>query len=150
MSHMEPSCRKISTYDQWKTNKQEKCQEKLLRKIPCTELDRCLHYLTSGKELSHWKCSHGPFSRSISPLSGGMRGCLFVFPACIFGDDCDASSYCEQFGNPYWLDDSYTHSGWTWDLHLFLCSNIIVRFNADVHQAHKKLYVGCASSIFTA
>ena len=142
MSHMESSCRKISAHDQWKTNKREKCQEKLFRKIPCTQLDRCLNYLTGGKALSHWKCSHGPFSMSVSPLSGGMRGHLFVFPACIFRDDCDASSYCEQFGHPCWLDDSYTHWGWTCDSHLCIFSNIIVRFNADVHQAHKELNVG--------
>ena len=107
-----------------------------------THLGRCLHNLTSGRELSHWKCSHGPFSGIVSPLSSGMRGHLFVFSACIFGDDCDASSYCEQFGHPCWLDDSYTRWGWTWDSHLCLCSNIIVRFNVDVHQAHKELSIG--------
>ena len=113
-----------------------------MRKIYCTNFDRCLYSLTSGRELSHWKFSHGLFSRIVSPLSGGMRGRLFVFPACMFGDDCDASSYCEQFGDPCWLDDSYNHWGWAWDLHLCLCSNIIVRFNANVHQAHKELYIG--------
>ena len=107
-----------------------------------TQLDILLNYLTNGKDLSHWKCSDGPFSRSVSTLSGGMRGQLFVFPTCIFGDNCDASSYCEQFGHPYWLDDAYTHWGWTWDSHLCLCSNIVIRCNADVHQAHKELYVG--------
>ena len=29
--------------------------------------------------------------------------------------------------------------------HLCICSNIIVRFNANVHQEHKKLYVGWGS-----
>ena len=98
--------------------------------------------MTSGRELSHWKCSHGTFGWSVSTLSDWMMRHLFIFLACIFGDNCDASSYCEQFGNPCWLDDSYTHWGWTWDSHLCLCSNIIVRFNSNVHQAHKELYVG--------
>ena len=104
MSHMESSCRKNSAHDQWKVDKQANCQEKLLRKISCirwylwrksTQLDRCLHPLTSGRELSHWKCSHGPFSWSISTLLDWMMGHLFIFHACIFGDNCDASSYCE-------------------------------------------------------
>ena len=137
MSYMESSCRKISAHFQWKTNKQEKCHEKLFRKIPCTQLDRCLHYLTSGKDLSHWKCSHGPFSRSASTLSGGMRGHLFVFPACIFGDNCDASSYCENFGNHCLLDHAYTHWGLTWDSHICHCSNKTMSFSASMHHAHK-------------
>ena len=49
---------------------------------------------------------------------------------------------CENFGHPCWLDDSYTHWGWTWDSHLCHCSNIIVRLNGDVHQAHKELNAG--------
>ena len=65
----------------------------------------------------------------------------------IFGDNCDAASYCEQFGNPCWLDDAYTHWGWTWVSHLFHCNNIIVRLNADVHQAHKELNVGWGNMI---
>ena len=94
------------------------------------------------RNMIHWKCSHGPFSRSVSTFLGWMRGHLSVFLACIIGENSDTSSYCEKFGNPCCLDDAYTHWGWTWDSHLCIFNNIIVRFNADVHQAHKELYVG--------
>ena len=58
--------------------------------------------------------------------------------SCINGDTSDTSKKLyEQFGHTCWLDDAYTHWVWTWNSDLCHCSNIIVRFNADVHQAHK-------------
>ena len=49
--------------------------------------------------------------------------------------------FCEQHGNLWLLEDAQNCIG-TWDSLPCHCSNIIVRFNADVHQAHKELYVG--------
>ena len=58
--------------------------------------------------------------------------------ACINGDTLDTSKKLDDnFGNTCWLDDAYTHWVWTWNSHLCHCSNIIERFNVDVHQAHK-------------
>ena len=108
-------------------------------------MDGLLYPMTSGRELSHCKCSHGKKNWSVSTLLDWMMGHLFIFPACICGDNCDASSYCEQFGHPCCLNDSYTDWGWAWDSHLCICTNIIVIFNVDVHQTHKKLYVGWGS-----
>ena len=105
-------------------------------------MDGFLYPMNSGRDLINWKCSHGTFGWSVSTLSDWMIGHLFIFPACICGDNCDASSYCEH---PCCLNDAYTHWGWTWDSNLCICSNIIVRFNVDVHQAHKELYVGWGS-----
>ena len=73
-----------------------------------------------------------------------MRGHLSVFLACNLGENNDTSSYCEQFGNLWLWDDAHNCLG-TWDSHQFHCSNIIVRFNADVHQAHQEIYVGCGN-----
>ena len=135
---------KSFAHEQWKEAKQANCQEDLMRKISCikwswcrksTQLDGLLYPMTSGRELSNWRCSHGNFGWSVSTLSDWMMGHLFIFPSCIFGHNCDASYYCEKFGKPCWLDDSYTHWGWTWDSHLCLCSNIIVRFNAIVQKS---------------
>ena len=93
MSHMESSCRKISAHEQWKVVEQANCQEELMRKISCikwswlrkyTQLDGFLYPLTRGRDLIHWKCSHGPSGWIVSTFSGWMRGHLFVFPACIF------------------------------------------------------------------
>ena len=123
MSYMESSCRMFFAHQPWKAAEQANYQEELMIKTYCincswwrkyAQLDGFLYPMTSGSELSHWKCSHGPFGWSVSTFSGWMREHLFVFPACIFGDNCDASSYCEQFGNPCWLDDAYTHLGLTW------------------------------------
>ena len=41
-------------------------------------------------------------------------------------------------------EDSHNCIG-TWDSHVCHWNNIIVRFNVDVHQAHKELYVGWGS-----
>ena len=90
MSHMESSCRKNSANEQWKAAEQANCQEELMRKISCirwswwrksTQVDGFLYSLTNGRDLSHWKCSHGPFGWSVRTFSGWMRGHLFVFPA---------------------------------------------------------------------
>ena len=114
MSHMESSCRKNSAHEQWKETEQSNCQEELMRKTSYikwswwrkyTQLDGFLYPMTSGRELSHWKFSNGNFGWSASTLSDWMMGHLFIFLACICGDNCDASSYCEQFGHPCWLDD---------------------------------------------
>ena len=146
MSHIESSYRKNSTHDQWKEAKQANCQEKLLRNISCirwplwrnsTHLDVCLNPLMSCRDLSHWMCSHVPFGQSVITFPCWMRRHIFVFHACILGDNCDASFYCDQFRNPCLLDDSYIHWGCTWDSHLCQCNNKIVRFSVGVHQAHK-------------
>ena len=70
-----------------------------------------------------------------------MRGHLSVFLACIIGENSDTSYYYEQFGNIWLWEDSNNFLG-TWDSNLCHWSNIIVRFNAHVHQGHKELYVG--------
>ena len=44
--------------------------------------------------------------------------------------------FCEQHGHLWLLEDAYNCIG-TWDSHICHCSNIIVRFSAGVHQAHK-------------
>ena len=49
--------------------------------------------------------------------------------------------FCEQHGHLWWLEDAQNCLG-TWDSHPCHCSNIIVRFDVDVHKAHKELYVG--------
>ena len=118
MSHMESSCRKLYARDQWKVAKQANYQEKLLRNISCTRwfmwrkfthLDGCLHPLTSDRDLIHWMCSIGPLGWSVITLPCWMRRHIFVFPVCIPRDNCDASFYCEKFGNPCLLDDAYLH-----------------------------------------
>ena len=61
-----------------------------------------------------------------------LEGTYFSY---INGDTSDTSKKLyEYFGHTSWLDDSYTHWVWTWNSHLCHCSNIILRFNADVHQ----------------
>ena len=58
--------------------------------------------------------------------------------SCINGDTSNTSKKLyEQFRHTCWLDDAYSHWVWTWMSHICHCRNIIVRFNADVHQAHK-------------
>ena len=64
------------------------------------------------QRVEHWTCSHRPFGWSVSTFPCWMRGHTIVFPACILGDNGDAPSYCEHFGNPCLLDDSYIHWGW--------------------------------------
>ena len=46
-----------------------------------TQLDGFLYPMTNGRELSHWKCSHGTFGWSVSTLSDWMMGHLFIFLA---------------------------------------------------------------------
>ena len=142
MSHMESSCRKISAHDQWKADKQANFQEKLLRKIYCTRwylwrksthLDRCLHPLDGGRELSHWMCSHGPFGLSVILFSCWMRNHMFVFPACILGDNFDVSFYCEHLCHPSMLDDAYPYCGWTWYFHPCHLSFMDFIFDSSVH-----------------
>ena len=146
MSHMESTCRNFFAHNQWKEDKQANWKEKLLRKISCirwylwrksTQLDIFLHHLTSGRELIHWKCSHRPFGRSVCTFSGWMRGHLFVFFACILGEKCDTSSYCERFGNLWLLEDAYNCLD-TWESHLCHCSNKIMSFIASMHQLHNE------------
>ena len=48
---------------------------------------------------------------------------------------------CEQHGHLWLFEDAHNFLG-KWESHLCHFNNIIVRFNADVHQAHKELYVG--------
>ena len=108
-------------------------------------MDGFLYPLISGRELSLWNSSHGPCGWSVSTFSIWMRGHLFVFPTCIFGDNCDASSYCEHFRHPCCWDDSYTHWGWTWDSHTCHCSNKTMSFSVSMHEAHNELYVGWGS-----
>ena len=44
--------------------------------------------------------------------------------------------FSEQHEHIWLLEDAYNFLG-TWDSHPCHCNNIIVRFNAGVHQAHK-------------
>ena len=104
--------------------------------------DGCLHPLTNGIELSHWMCSHGPFGWSVITFPCRMRGRIFVFHACILGDNCDTLFYCEKFGHHFLLDYAYVHWGCILDSHLFHYSNKIPSFNVGVHQANKEFYVG--------
>ena len=104
-----------------------------------THLDGFLHHLTSGRELSHWMCSHGSFGLSVIPFPCWMRRHMFVFTACIIRDYFDASFSCEQTGNPCLLDDSYPYSGRVWDFHPWHLSLIDFIFDSCVHWVHKKL-----------
>ena len=66
--------------------------------------------------------------------------------SCINGDTLDTSKKLDDnFGNTCWLDDAYTHQGWTWDSHLCHGRHKTVSFRAIVHQAHKEFYVGWRS-----
>ena len=65
---------------------------------------------------------------------------------CINGDTPDTSKKLYgYFGNTCWLDDSYTHWGWTWDSHLCHGIHETVSFRDSVHQADKEFYVGWGS-----
>ena len=118
--------------------------------------------MTSGRELSHWDYAHGkeikfPYGsdswRICSSMEGmdryllescTLEGVPFV---CTMEFSADTSYiFCEQHGH-LWLSEDAHNCLQTWDSHLCHCSNIIVRFNVDVHQAHKELYVGWVNLI---
>ena len=54
--------------------------------------------------------------------------------------------FWDKHGHQWMLEDAHNCLG-TGNSHLCHCSNIIERFSADVHQAHKELYVGWGSLI---
>ena len=127
---------------------------------PCPIFDSSIHggdCMTSGRELSLQDCAHGkaikfPYGsnswRICSSMVGIGRyllesGTLEVVPFSYTMEFSADTSYifCEKHGNLWLLEDAQNCLG-TWGSHPCHCRNIIVRFNADVQQAHKELYVG--------
>ena len=103
MSHMESSCRKIYAHEQWKAVEQSNCQEELMRKTSCIKWSWWRKYTVwwillpydqwqrvEPLEVFTWN-----FGWSVSTLSDWMMRHLFIFPACICGDNYDASYYCD-------------------------------------------------------
>ena len=118
--------------------------------------------MTSGREFSHWNCAHekeiifpyGPDSWKICSCMVGMGRYLLelcTLEGVPFDYTMESSAntshiFCEPHGHLWLLEDGQNCLG-TWDSHPCHCKNIIVRFNVDVHQAHKELYVGWGNQI---
>ena len=126
---------------------------------PFLIFDSSIHdgdFMTSGRELSHWDCAHGKAInflygydswRICSPMIGIYRYLLELctLEGLTFGVWADTSYiFYEPHGHLWLLEDAYNCLG-TCDSHLCHGKNKIVSFNADVHQAHKEIYVGWGS-----
>ena len=118
--------------------------------------------MNSGKELSHWGCAHGkaikfPYGSDSWKICSSKKGIgRYLLEPCNLDGipfsytmefSADTSYiFCEQHGNLWLLEDAQNCLG-TWDSHPCHFRNIIVRFNADVNQAHKEIYVGWGNLI---